>query len=330
MLSLVHPDDRAALLAPRSALKSLPLQFRVIRPDGTVRYVHRVSELIRDEAGNPSIQIATVRDITAEVIAERNLRDAKAAAEAANLAKSQFLANMSHELRTPLNAILGFSEMLMKEIAGPLQPRQREYAEIINGSGDHLLAIINDVLDLAKIDAGKIDLDEEVIEPMRVIQSCLEIVKENARAAGVQISVETGGPMPALRCDARRLRQILLNLISNAVKFTEPGGSVTVGIHPSGEGGLVFLVRDTGQGMTPEEIKVALEPFGQLDTGLNRQHQGTGLGLPLARSLAELHGGALEVTSEKSYGTRVSVTFPANRVLSGTPEPAAAKTGAAA
>jgi PAS domain S-box-containing protein len=330
MLALVHPEDRAALLAPRMASKSQPFQFRVIRPDGTIRYVHRVSELIRDGAGNPIIQIATVRDITADVLAERSLRDAKAAAEAANLAKSQFLANMSHELRTPLNAILGFSEMLMKEIAGALQPRQREYAEIIHGSGNHLLEIINDVLDLAKIDAGKIDLDEEVIEPMRVVRSCLEIVKENARAAGLAMSVESDGPVPALLCDARRLKQILLNLISNGIKFTEPGGSVTVGVRRAGDGGLVFVVCDTGQGMTLQEIEVALEPFGQLETGLNRQHHGTGLGLPLARSLAELHGGTLEVDSEKGHGTRVSVTFPASRVLSGMPEPAATATGAAA
>lgn len=320
MLAMVHFDDRARLLAARSAIDPKPSQFRIIRPDGSIRHLHRDSELIRNETGTPIIQIATIRDVTEEVLAERQLRDAKSAAEAANLAKSQFFTNMSHELRTPLNAIIGFSEMLAKGLAGPLRPKQEEYALIINSSGTHLLDIINDVLDLAKIDAGKVDLNEEEIDPTCIVNACFQIVRELAESGALRLSVEHKGPIPMLRADSRRLKQILLNLVSNAIKFTEPGGSVTVVIRRADGGGMAFEVRDTGQGMTEAEIELALEPFGQVDAGVNRRHQGTGLGLPLAQSLAELHGGSLHVHSEKGRGTTVSVSLPAGRVLADLPK----------
>ena len=320
MLAMVHPDDRSGILAHRSVIDPKPHQFRIMRPDGTIRHVHRESELIRDEADTPIFQIATIRDTTAEVLAERSLCEAKSAAEAANLAKSQFLANMSHELRTPLNAILGFSEMMAKGLAGPLQGKQAEYAQIIYRSGDHLLEIINEVLDLAKIDAGKAELNEEATDPICIVKVCFEIVKEHAHAGALHLSMETEGPIPALLVDARRLRQILLNLVSNATKFTEAGGSVTVAIRRAEDGAVAFEVRDTGPGMTGAEIEIAMQPFGQADAGLNRRHEGTGLGLPLARSLAELHGGSLHINSEKGRGTTVTVTLPARRVLAGLPK----------
>jgi two-component system, sensor histidine kinase len=237
-------------------------------------------------------------------------------AETANRAKSQFLANMSHELRTPLNAIIGFSEMLTAGIPGQLNPKQHAYVANIHEGGGFLLRVINDVLDLAQVDAGKLQLHEEKdVELDRIAAACIALVEEQASAGGLRLSMAIEDRMPRVIADSTRLSQVLLNLLSNAVKFTDPGGSVSLAIRRAENGGVVLEVRDTGPGMTAAEIEVALQPFGQVDGGLNRRHNGTGLGLPLARELAELHGGSLHVDSEKGRGTTVTVTFPAARVL---------------
>jgi PAS domain S-box-containing protein len=280
---------------------------------------------IFDERGEFRGYRGTARDISERMRAERSLREAKAEAEAASLAKSRFLANMSHELRTPLNAILGFSEVLERGTAGTLDLRQQEYVGYIRQSGAHLLAIINEILDLAKIDAGKLELDDDHgLEVRALVEACIAYVRERAAADGVSLSIDIEEGVPPLVADLTRLKQILLNLLGNAVKFTDPGGAVVMAVRRAAGGGVEFEVRDTGLGMTAAEIAIASEPFGQVDSGLARPREGTGLGLPLARRLTELHGGVLTIDSEKGHGTRVVVALPAARVQAGRPAPAAA------
>jgi PAS domain S-box-containing protein len=277
-----------------------------------------------DEAGRFLGYRGTGRDVTAEFLAERRLQEAKNAAETASVVKSQFLANMSHELRTPLNAIIGFAELLELGIAGPLSPRQIENIRIIRQSGDHLHNVINDILDLAKVEAGKLELrDEHGVDPRRIIDACVQLVKERVKEGGLSLAADVDPELPLLVADSTRLKQILLNLLSNATKFTEAGGSIVVAGVRTRSGGVAFQVRDTGVGMTPDEIEIALEPFGQIDAGLARRYEGTGLGLPLARRLAELHGGSLRVTSRRGRGTKVTVSLPAARVIAD-PAPRAA------
>jgi two-component system cell cycle sensor histidine kinase PleC len=268
----------------------------------------------------------TGRDITEQVRAETLLRDTKEAAEAANLAKSQFLANMSHELRTPLNAIIGFSESLELGMRGPLQPEQAEYIGIIRQSGEHLHDVINDILDLAKVDAGKFELrDEEGVDRRAIVEGTVTLMRSHAVASGISLSTEIENQVPPLVCDSTRLKQILLNLISNALKFTEQAGSVVVALRRGSDETVIFEVRDTGLGMTADEIDIALQPFGQIDSSHTRRYAGTGLGLPLAQRLAELHGGSLIIRSVKGHGTTVSAILPMTRVLSDTPQRAAVR-----
>lgn len=244
----------------------------------------------------------TARDITAQVQAERSLRAAKEEAEAASIAKSRFLANISHELRTPLNAIIGFSEMVEQGLAGPVAAKQREYIRLVLESGHHLLDVINDILDLARADADKFELYEEPgLQLAQIIDSCIALMEHLARKGSVTLSAAVEECLPSITGDATRLRQILLNLISNAVRFTPERGSVTVAAYRSTHGGISVAVRDTGVGMTKDEVDIALQPFGQVDAGLARTHEGTGLGLPLAKRLVELHGGELRVESQKGY-----------------------------
>jgi len=238
-----------------------------------------------------------------------------ARAEVAHQTKSEFLANMSHELRTPLNAILGFSEVLAREYFGKLAPKQQEYLSDIRKSGQHLLDLINDILDMTKIEVGKLDLREAVVDLGRVIENCMPLVRERAQANDIALKTEFAPALPHLRADERRIRQIVVNLLSNAVKFTEPGGTVTVGAAPRRDGSVEIFVSDTGVGMTEAELAVALLPFRQVDNSLARRHEGTGLGLPLARELARLHGGELRVSSAPGRGTVVTVRLPPERAV---------------
>jgi signal transduction histidine kinase len=257
----------------------------------------------------------TYTDITERKRVEVDLRRAKDEAELASRSKTEFLANMSHELRTPLNAIIGFSDILIGQIFGPLNDaRYADYARDIRDSGLHLLTLINDVLDIAKVEFGKVELLDESVDIVAVIESCLRLVRERAQTAGVQLTQALPPNLPYLLGDGRRLKQILLNLLSNSVKFTPSGGSITVSASHDGDG-FRLAVEDTGIGIAAEDIETALRPFGQIDSRLARKYQGTGLGLPLAQSMAELHGGRLELRSMPGEGTTATLWLPPDRVL---------------
>jgi two-component system, cell cycle sensor histidine kinase PleC len=235
----------------------------------------------------------------------------KERAEAANRAKSTFLANMSHELRTPLNAIIGFSEMLMGGHVGALSPKHQEYVESVRESGNHLLTVINDILDLAKIEAGHFELRRiERVRPAELARRCTELLRETARAREIRLSLDLRPALPPIEADAARVRQILINLLDNAIKFSPEGDEVSLTVRQTEEGMVEFAVADHGPGMSAGEARIALQPFGQVEDGLTRSHNGTGLGLPLAQRLAEIHGGSLRIDSEKGHGTRVVVRLP--------------------
>ncbi len=245
------------------------------------------------------------------------------AAQAASKSKSAFLASMSHELRTPLNAVIGFSEMMLSEIFGPLgSARYKEYAGNIQESGKHLLSLINDVLDISRTDAGHVELDEEEFDLSAKIANTMRMISAQAAKAHVNLAADVA-PGLVLNGDKRRIRQILLNLLSNALKFTPAEGSVIVRAFRNADG-VVLQVIDTGIGIAPQDFSRALEPFGQVDSSLARKYQGTGLGLPLTRQMAELHGGSLELASVPGKGTTVTVTFPAWRLTAPQAQTAAA------
>jgi len=245
-----------------------------------------------------------------------DLSDALEAAQAASSSKSAFLASMSHELRTPLNAVLGFSEAMQQEMFGPLgSPRYKEYLGNIHDSGSHLLSLINDILDIARYDAGRGELQEETFDPATQIADTIKMMSAQAAKAKVALMGDIASDLPCLKGDQRRIRQVLLNLLSNALKFTPAGGKVTLRLFRS-EHGLVLQVTDTGIGIAPSDFHKALEPFGQIDSSLARKYDGIGLGLPLTRQMVELHGGTLELDSVVGHGTTVTITLPAWRLVS--------------
>jgi len=241
------------------------------------------------------------------------LLEAKEEAERANQVKSRFLANMSHELRTPLNAIIGFSQIIKDGLMGPGKPIYANYAHDIFNAGEHLLQIINNLLDISKIEAGKTELRDELVDPATIVHDSVAAMRVEAAAKHLDLIAEIPQNPPLIRGDTVRLRQILINLVSNAVKFTEAGQvKLSVAFDASG---FSFAVTDTGIGMTPEEIETALEPFGQVDSAISKKYAGTGLGLPLAKTLAMLHGGRLEISSFKGAGTTIAVRLPPERIV---------------
>lgn len=274
----------------------------------------------RDYASQLAASVEINKRLNEEVAERLRLAKAMAAArdEAVRAArvKSEFLTMMSHELRTPLNAIIGFSDMMRAEAFGPLgDQRYAGYVTDIRDSGSHLLSLINDILDISKIETGEADLQSEDVDVEHVIRSCLTLVHPLAETAEIAIITEVPADLPRLFVDERKLKQIVVNLLSNAVKFTPAGGQVEVAVWvPPGDGHHI-RVTDTGIGIAAEDIATALAPFRQIDGSLSRKYDGTGLGLPLAVSLAELHGGSLALHSEPGEGTSVTVRFPADRIV---------------
>lgn len=307
-------DRIAALMAEGLRLENLVYQVRGL--DGAPVFIRLRGKPLFDGNGGIVGYRGTSADVTAQHRTAVAMRQAMEHAESANRSKSEFLANMSHELRTPLNAIIGFSESLESGVFGSLPPRQHEYVRDIRASGQLLLAIINDILDIAKIEAGKAELFEDDVHVPALVEAALKLTRPQAEAQGLRVEVDLAPDLPMVRLDAQRMQQVLLNLLSNAVKFTEAPGTVSVAASVDGDG-LVLVVGDTGIGIADRDIPKVFAPFGQVDGHLSRRHAGTGLGLPLAKALVDLHGGTLGLDSSPGRGTVVTVRLPAARLLAG-------------
>ena len=315
-IDVAHSEACIAAMAERQPFRNLRLRF--LAKDGGIGYGTISGKPAYDIDGNFVGYRGVGEDITAQMYDALKVREAKARAERANRAKSEFLANMSHELRTPLNAILGFSDVIAQRMFGEQATgRYADYARDIHSSGAHLLDVINDILDLSKIEAGQMTLDDGAVELDDVVRELRTLLGDRASGERVAFILDLPQPSPVLLVDARKFVQILVNLLSNAFKFTPDGGSITLHAAPAADGGLDVSVRDTGIGIAAEDIETVLSPFGQVESAFSRRHHGTGLGLPLAKSLAEMHGGALTLQSTEGKGTTVTVHLPPDRIAAG-------------
>lgn len=284
--------------------------------NGTLYWASVSISPVRDSDDIITHFVAMHEDITQRHLAEKKIRLAREQADVANLAKTELLANMSHELRTPLNAIIGFSTLIQEEIFGPIDNAQySDYVNDILQSGNHLLELITDILDVSAIEAGKLDLHEEKISIENTVTAAMRIMHPHAEKGRILVHVKFPDILPEIWADQRRVKQILINLLSNAIKFTMRGGAVNVTAQMNDKGNLMISVADTGVGMTQNELTKAMSQFGQADSGLNRKHEGSGLGLPLAKNLIELHGGKFHIESEKGSGTTVTIFFPPERIV---------------
>jgi cell cycle sensor histidine kinase DivJ len=320
LLERVHVTDRPAYLTALSRShinnEAIAVEFRVRRTGigEEVRYAWvemRCRPMPSDDAGRErSGIVAVTRDITEHKAQEAQLLKARDEAEGANRAKTQFLASMSHELRTPLNAIIGFSEILNRELFGALgEVRYRDYARLIHESGEHLLNVVNDILDMSKIEAGKFKIVKEPFDVAGLVNSCCDVMGQIAEQGSIDLKVDVAPRIPELAADKRACKQILLNVISNAIKFTEPGGWVEVSAR-SKDGNIVFAVSDNGIGIAAQDLAQLGNPFVQANCSYDRNYEGAGLGLSVVKGLARLHGGSLEIKSTLGEGTTVTIELP--------------------
>jgi len=316
MFALIHPDDRPRVRQEFETAwdtgADIDQTFRVVTEGGIEKWMHTLARARTwTRAREVSIWDGILLDVTDQKRAESELRAVRSEAEMANRVKAEFLANVSHELRTPLNAIIGFSEVISNETFGPVGiDKYLEYARDIHDSADHLLAVVNDILDLSKIEAGRATLVLEDVEAAELVDSCLRLIHGRAADARLQLRRMIEESLPRLRVDPLKLKQILINLLSNAVKFTRSGGTVTLRAFSTAEGGVAFAVSDTGIGIAEEDLSKAIETYGQVESTDGVRVEGTGLGLPLAKALAELHGGELKIESSAGKGTTVTVILP--------------------
>lgn len=286
------------------------MDFRAIRPDGVVRTIRCEGRCELDSDGEVIALYGIMQDITPQKDHEKALRDAKDAAENAYASKSRFLANMSHELRTPLNAIIGFSDLIEKQLLGPLgNERYVDYIGAIRESGHHLLDLITDILDMSKIEAGKYELTLENVNISQTLRTVVQMMEARAAEGGLALSCELPQDDITIRADRRALKQIFLNLLSNAVKFTENGGTVDVRLMQD-DGQVAVDVRDSGIGIPAHKLADVTKPFEQVSNAFTRNHEGSGLGLAITKDLTELHKGTLTIDSRLGYGTSVIVRLP--------------------
>ncbi|MER2520926.1 MAG: ATP-binding protein [Bdellovibrionales bacterium] len=325
-LSTSQPDKQGKLFANPDARSELFAQLRsdaprekdieLRRKDGATVWVSMGGCFVEDVRESAGHFECTLFDLTERRKVEAALVQAKEQADFANRSKSEFLANMSHELRTPLNAIIGFSEIIKDQLFGPVgQPQYVEYARDIYDSGALLLSLINDILDMSKIEAGKRPLVDATLDLGHVVHSVVRLVASRAKLGKLKLTAHVPEELPCLCGEEKAVKQILTNILSNAIKFTPEGGEVSLDAFRDDFGRLCVRIKDTGIGIAPEDVAVAMQPFGQIESSLSRKHQGTGLGLPLTKALVELHGGVLDLQSRPGEGTAVTVIFPAGRVV---------------
>lgn len=318
-LCKIDPDDlerlRSTVTEARKQRAMYELEYRILPSPGKVIYVRELGRLNYDRHGNPAGIVGTMQDITAQHLIERELTQAKVRAEEGTRSKSLFLANMSHELRTPLNAVIGFSEVLAKEIFGPLEnPKYREYADNIQSSGRHLLSLIDDLLDYSSLEAGTQDLRESEFNLFELAQSTRTMLAAKAFEKSTRFSISKDLNVRII-ADERKMKQVLINLINNAIKFTPEKGEIALHVATHSNDHISIFIEDNGYGIDESEIEKIMQPFGRAQHSIAKSIEGTGLGLPLAKSIIELHGGELRIASNNNKnGTTVEIRLPKSRL----------------